>query len=262
VRALSDIQAGVRRALVTGDASGLDSVLRGGGDARRRLAVHQRHYAATVVKAVVERFPATEWLTGTTFLTGVARAFVSDHPPSRPCLAEYGETFPEFLASQPGAERLPYLRDFAALEWHLGRLALAADAPPMTVPELAGIDVSALTGARLTLQGGVHYLHLTWGVDALIRLYLTDEATEQFSLEQGDILLEVRGDRGELRMNRLSPAAFAFRETLAGGRSIGEAAAAALEVDEGFEAGEALVTMVGDGLVSRIADSPAAGGDT
>jgi hypothetical protein len=36
-----------------------------------------------------------------------AKEFVSAHPPTRPCIAEYGEAFPGFLASRPAASRVP-----------------------------------------------------------------------------------------------------------------------------------------------------------
>jgi hypothetical protein len=37
-----------------------------------------------------------------------ARGFVHDYPTREPCIAEYGESFPAYLASGPGAERIPW----------------------------------------------------------------------------------------------------------------------------------------------------------
>jgi hypothetical protein len=185
---LADLQAGVRRALVTGDTSHVEHVLVGGTDSRRRLAIHQRHYTASLVTALLERFPATVWLVGSGLVADAARRFVQEHPPLRPCIAEYGESFPRFLAASPGSEDLPYLPSFAELEWHLGRLSLAVDHP-----------------------AGVHYLHAEWAVDDLIALYLADNEPERFVLQPGDVWLEVRGNRGELQINRLSQADFTLR---------------------------------------------------
>ena len=113
--ALRDLQKSVRDALVRGDGSRVEPVLVGGRDARKRLAIHQRHYHASLVTALLDRFPATVWLVGSVFVTQAAREFVYENPPSKPCIAEYGERFPGFLATRPGASRIPYLRQFGEL---------------------------------------------------------------------------------------------------------------------------------------------------
>lgn len=180
MRALADIQAAVRDALVRGDRTAAAPMLAGGAHPEHRLAIHQRHYAASLTTALLDRFPATVWLVGSDLVTDAARSFVREHPPAKPCIAEYGESFPQHLGAQPAAATLPYLSQFAELEWHLGRLAVATDESP-----------------------NVHYLHLHWSLDELIAVYLADSAPEEFPLRREDVWLEVRGLRGTLTMVRL-----------------------------------------------------------
>jgi Putative DNA-binding domain len=246
---LRDLQRGVRDALILGDTSELESVITGGRDSRRRLAIHQRHYHASLVTALLDRFPATVWLVGSPFVTEAAREFVRSRPPSRPCIAEYGEEFPAFLAIRPGAAEISYLRQFAGLEWHVSRLALAVDLPALEMPDLTTIDTAAFGDATVVLQSGVHYFHADWAIDELISFYLSEDAPEHFSLQPGDLWLELRGARGELGINRLSHAEFAFRAALAVGESLTDAAVSALEIETGFDPGLALLTLVSDGLV-------------
>jgi len=156
-------------------------MLSGGAHPCRRLAIHQRHYAASLTRALLDRFPATVWLVGSEFVTDAAMSFIREQPPSKPCIAEYGESFPQHLGAHPAAASLPYLSQFAELEWHLGRLALATDDSP-----------------------NVHYLHLDWSLDELISVYLTDSAPEAFALRHEDVWLEVRGLRGALTMTRVT----------------------------------------------------------
>lgn len=179
--ALAEIQAGIRDALVRGSRAPVTPALSGGTHPEYRLAIHQRQYAASLTKALLDRFPATVWLVGSALVTDAAASFIREQPPSRPCIAEYGEAFPIHLAAHPAAISLPYLGQFAELEWHLGRLALATDRSP-----------------------NVQHLHLHWALDELIGLYLSDSAPDQFSLRQEDVWLEVRGLRGELQMRRLT----------------------------------------------------------
>ena len=182
---LADIQAGIRNALVDGNSAAVAPVLLGGTRPEHRLAIHQRHYVASLTRTLVDRFPATVWLVGSELVTHVATSFIRKHPPSRPCVAEYGEGFPRYLGA---AGSLPYLTQFAELEWHLGRLALATEESP-----------------------NVQYIHLDWALDELIGVYLTDTAPDAYALRQEDVWLEIRGLRGELQMNRLSGEEFARR---------------------------------------------------
>jgi hypothetical protein len=183
---LADIQAGIRDALVDGNAAAVAPVLIGGSHPAQRLAIHQRHYVASLTRALVERFPATVWLVGSELVTHVARLFIREYPPSKPCVAEYGEEFPQYLGAHPAAESLPYLTQFAELEWHLGRLALATQD-----------------------STNVQYVHLDWALDELIGFYLDDTAPDAYTLRQEDVWLEIRGLRGALRMNRLEGEDFA-----------------------------------------------------
>jgi len=162
--------------------------LLGGSRPAQRLAIHQRHYVASLTRALVERFPATVWLVGSELVTHVATSFIREHPPSRPCVAEYGDEFPRYLGAHPAAESLPYLVQFAELEWQLGRLALATEE-----------------------SANVQHVHLDWALDELIGLYLTDTAPDEFNLRREDVWLQIRGLRGELRMDRLTGEEFARR---------------------------------------------------
>src|SRR2546422_585593 len=127
-------------------------------------------------------------MVGSELVTHVATSFIREHPPSRTCAAEYGDEFPRYLGAHPAAESLPYLAQFAELEWHLGRLALATEE-----------------------SANVQYIHLDWALDELIGFYLTDTAPDAYALRQEEVWLEIRGLRGELQMNRLTGEEFARR---------------------------------------------------
>ena len=66
-----------------------------------RLRIHQRHYATSLVTALVNRYPATEWLLGSDAVMEAARLFVATEPPHAPCIAEFGETFGAWLSRLP-----------------------------------------------------------------------------------------------------------------------------------------------------------------
>ena len=186
--ALADVQAAVRDALVRGDRRAVAPMLSGGAYPEHRLAIHQRHYAASLTRALLDRFPATVWLVGSELVTDAARSFIREQPPSKPCIAEYGESFPRHLGAHPAAASLRYLSQFAELEWHLGRLALATEHSP-----------------------NVQYIQLHWSLDELMGVYLSDTPPDQFPLRNEEVWLEIRGLRGALEMHRLAQDEFLRR---------------------------------------------------
>lgn len=250
--ALGNLQSRLRQAVITGEAGELVPLLVGGRDVEKRLAIHHRHYQASLVAALLGKFPATTWLVGAPFMTEAAGHFVREHSPQAPCIAEYGEQFPPFLSRCPAADRMPYLLGFAELEWCIGKVSVAVDEPASTVEDVAKVARETLADAVLTLQPGLRYLLAPWPIDDLMKLYLTDSAPDQLSFAPADTRIEVRGARGEFQINRLDAGDFAFRKALLEGRSIGDAAERALDADAAFDPGRALAALVAEHLVTAL----------
>ncbi len=227
-------------------------ILVGRGDSRRGLAVHSRHYHASLVQVIVGRFPATAWLVGPHLVTDAAQAFVVAHPPTRPCLAEYGAAFPAFLSDWPGAAALSYLRDFSEIEWRVGEVAVEVDHMAASMAVFAGLAPDTVPDSFLSLQPGVRYLAASWNVDELMSLYLAESEPDRFVVMPADIGLEIRGARGNVRMSRLPLGAFTFRSALAEGCPLGEAAERALAADGAFDPGGALISTVATGLITGV----------
>lgn len=249
---LADVQRRIRDAVVTANPALAASLCVGGKDAAQRLAIHLRHYRSSLTTAIMDRFAATEWLIGTPLLEEAATQFVREHPPSAPCIGEYGQRFPSFLATWPGGERVAYLRAFAELDWHLGRLALAVDVPAVTRDDLAAVTADDLADVALAIQPGTHYVHAEWPIDELMTLYLSDVVPAQFALADTEVWIEVRGARGSFRFARLTAAEFSFRVTIAEGLSLGDAALRAWKIDPTFDPGLGLAAVVDAGLATSI----------
>jgi Putative DNA-binding domain len=253
VPSLAETQSRMRGAVVDGEIAAIAPLLVGGRDPARRLAIHARHYQASLVAAIRTKFPAAAWLLGTAVLREAAQEFVRQHPPAGPCIAEYGEQFPRFLSRHVGAARVPYLYSFAELEWHLGQVAIAIHRPVATPDAFSALEIDTLMDTGLALQGGLHYLHAAWPVDELMKLYLTDTAPSEYRLASEDIWLEVHGARGEFHFRRLDAAEFVFGKAILEGKSIGNAAEQALEVDAGCDIGRAFTTLIDSGYVIEAA---------
>jgi hypothetical protein len=252
VRQLASLQQALADGLIRGDTGRVASVLRGGRDPRARLAIHVRHYETSLVTALHMKFPATHWLVGSELVAAAARAYVHARPPTRPCIAEYGRSFPAFLARFARARELPYLRMFAELELAAAETATAIELAPLAWSDAASIGSDRLLACSLSLQPGTRYLRSSFRVDELMKMYLSESTQERFEVERSQTCIEVRGARGALRISRMERAPFAFRAALAAGRSIGDSAARALRYEPSFDAGAALFDVIKTGLATKL----------
>lgn len=249
---LDDLQDGVARAVVAGEVEPVAPALVGGADPAKRLGIHRRNYEISLTAALCDKFPATAWLVGAELVADAARAYVRARPPRKPCIAEYGGDFPEFVARYGRAAALPYLCSFAELEQAVADASIAIDSPPLTWAEIASIGPERLLDLGLTLQPGLRYLRSAWAVDELMTMYLAEAERDEFVLPEEDTFVEVRGARGTLSMTRLDAATFSFRTALRRGRSIAAASDTALECDGNFDAGAALLQLTQSGLATRV----------
>jgi hypothetical protein len=247
---LAEAQRRIRDAVVTGEGVAATALLTGGRSVERRLAVHARHYRASLTGALLQRFPATAWLLGSEFVTFAAQSFVVAHPPQTPCIAEYGADFSDWLATCPGAARLPYLRAFTELEWHVGRVSIEVARPPIAASDLAARSIVGGADLRFDLQPGLAYLESDWPIDELLTVYLCNDQPERFAFEPTVVRLEVRGARGEFHMRRLAPGTSRFRRALQRGATVGDAVVGALDADPAFDAQPALTDLFAEGLVT------------
>ena len=249
---LVDLQRCIRDAVLGGDAASIAPLLVGGLQPARRFDIHRRHYEESLTAAVVGRFPATAWLVGPGRLDTAARAFVRAHPPTVPCVAEYGTRFPDFLERWPGTAHLAYVPAFAGLDWHLGRLAVSVDLATPDADHLSRVDPRDLADSVVAIQPGTHYVDAPWGIDALMTIYLADAPPDSWTLPNEDVHLEVRGSRGAFQFRRLTTADYSFRTALAAGHTLGTAAALAMEQDPAFDPGVRLLALFQERLLVSI----------
>jgi hypothetical protein len=252
VPALADIQLLFRNAVVIGDVAGIMALLPGGHHPEKGLGIHRRNYEISLVTALLTKFPATVWLAGTSFVTEAATDFIRNHPPHAPCIAEYGDEFPQFLAALPAADGMPYLRKFAELERQVGQVSVEIEERCLALADLTEVGTDQLPDIVLRLQPGVRYQGASWPIDDLLKLYLTESAPSRYSFEPRDVWLEIRGARGEFRIDRLESSEFIFRKSIAEGCCIESAAESALEANQSFDPGIALVRLIESGMVTEI----------
>lgn len=249
---LAEVQHAIAQSLLTGDPGYSPDSLIGGRNVESRLGIHLRHFAASLESALRDKYPATAWLLGSDRMAAVASQFVRACPPRAPCIAEWGSQFPAFLAAGIELRSLPYVESFAALEWAIGQVSIAADLDALGWSDVLDAAPDQLLDAVLVLQSGIAYLSVTHNVDELIKQYLRDETPANFTLLAGKMPIEVCGAHGNFRIDRLNADEYAFRSGISAGLSISDAAGRALELNADFDAGQALKSLIDSRLVASI----------
>jgi hypothetical protein len=123
------------------------------------LAVYRNTVAKGRADALAGLFPTVERLVGTDWFRDAALIFAADHPPTSPVLDDYGQAFPAWLLRFQPALTLPYLPPVARMDLAWSRAHRAADAPCLTVADVAGRE---LFGVRAVLHPTVQLFWFDW----------------------------------------------------------------------------------------------------
>jgi hypothetical protein len=156
---------------------------------------------------------------GAEFFEGAAREFIRRHPPTSPCLNDYGASLPAFLAAFAPASTLVYLADVARLEWAVNRALHADDAAPLQLTRLAALDQAAMAQLRFAMHPAVSVLRLEFPADAIWRAVLDQDAAAMaaIDLSSGPVHLLVEREADALQVRRLNAARWQFAARLRAG---------------------------------------------
>jgi Putative DNA-binding domain len=228
------------------DLTLLDLVDGDGLDARAGLAVYRHHVLTTLTATLAAAYPVVCRLVDRRFFAYAADAFIRGHLPTEPCLAEYGAGFPDFLASFPACGSLPYLPDVARLEWAVHTAAQHSDAASLDLARLRRVEPRDMAQLRFVPDPSVALLASPWPVDKIWQAHQEGTIEALPDIQGGVVCLQVHVVGETVAMRVLEPATFAFRDALARGLTLGEAAGLALESNPSFDLQQAIVELLGD----------------
>lgn len=249
--ALRETQAAFRAALLGAEPSVASLDVCGDGLApEARLAIYRHHVADTLTDLLKDVYPVVCTLVDERFFAFAADRFIAAHPPTSPCLVEYGEPFADFLGGFQPCRHLTYLPDVARLEWAMSRAQHADDANALDPHMLADVPADDLARLTFRFHPAVTVLSSPWPIDRIWRAHQADADRDvTVDLRDGPVSLQVwrRDDDGVFRVT--SPADFAFRRMLADGRTLGAAARMALSIAPGFALSAALTELFHDDVL-------------
>ena len=251
---LPELQRRVAGAILTGDLAAAAAAVCGDGLApEARLRVYRNHVRITLAEALGTTFPATARLLGQDGFDHLARRFVDAHPPTQPCLAEYGQEFPALLGRQPDLAGAPFAADLARLEWAMNAASEAPDTPALSAVHLARLPPGRVTDLRTELHPAWRLVRSRWPVLDLWQACRPGAEPEGFRLAPAWTELLVGRDRdGDAVTLRLAPGPSLFLRALACGRSLSAAAAAATARELAFDLAGTLALCLEGGVLAAL----------
>lgn len=226
-------------------------VTRNGADPATRFAVYRNNVAVSLVAALAETFPVTRELVGRQFFDAMARCFIVAQPPHSPVLTEYGDHFPDFVASFGPARALAYLPDVARLEVARVRAYHAAEAAVLGTAALAALltDHDRLPGVRLTLQPSFAVVASDHAIVSLWAAHHGEGRLDEVDPARPESALVVR-DGDEVLVLPVSLGTGEFVATLKAGSPLGEAASVAAAREPEFDLAHALALLIRHGGIA------------
>jgi hypothetical protein len=250
---LGEIQAGFLRAVFDADARDAAAAVTGDGvAAEARVAIYRHHVFTSLTGALQAIYPVINRLVGEGFFAYAAHEFIRRHPPTGPCLHEYGEALPGFLDAFEPCRELGYLPDVARLEWALNAALHADDTAPLDLAALRALDPAHAGAVTFRLDPSVTLLASPWPVDRIWRANQPDaDPDATIDAAGGGARLEIRRLGDDVVFRRLEPAAFAFRRSLLDGEPLATAARHAGEENTAFDLTGALQALFEENVVTE-----------
>ena len=247
--ALRDLQAAFAAHIVAGDRADLIAAVAGDTiPADARLRVYRHHVFTSLAAALAVTYRTVQALVGEDFFRGMARAFVAEHLPLQPVLAEYGAGFADFVASYEPARGLSYLADMARLDWSLNAAVLAPAGERLQATDLAAIPAERLPSMSVVLAPDVTLLQSRYPIDRIWAATQPDGAEQTVDLDVGgaNLLVQASG------FMALSVGEAALVGAVGAGQTLERAAEAAVAADPAFDLSTTFARMLTQGVFAAL----------
>ncbi len=216
-----------------------------------RLRIYCNHATVTLTEALKTTFPVVCRLVDERFFAYAAHEYISNNLPSQPCLAEYGESFPDFLESFPACSNLVYLADVARLEWAITQSLHAQEPRPLDRSALASPDLV------LRLHPAAQLVASQWPIDRIWQANQPDgDSDAVIDLDAGGVRLQVYRRRDRVVVRGVDESTYVFLDVLARGARLIDAVEAARRVYPMFDAAGSSNFLFEEGLIIHSVGEP------
>ncbi|MEM7292118.1 MAG: DNA-binding domain-containing protein [Pseudomonadota bacterium] len=251
---LPELQRDFARDLLDDQAGALNNCISSGKfSPERLLQVYRNNYFISLTRALGDIHPTVEKLVGEGFFNYLADQYIREHPSREGNLHNFGEHLPAFISEFEAAASLPYLADVARVDAACHRIFHAADATPIAVDRLAGLDADSYASLTLSLSPALAWIASEFPVYAIWRFAgEQDETTEPPDLNAGCECVLVQRPAIEVEVAPISHAELVFISALSSEQILADAVTEAVNIDAQFDLNAALGRLLQNGLIVDI----------
>jgi hypothetical protein len=222
-----------------------------GKAAVKRYNVYRNNVTVSLIDALAAVYPAVQRITGHDFFRAMARFHVHATPPSSPLLFEYGRDFPAFIETYEYARPMPWLADVARIERAWLDAYHAADAAPLSADVLASVPSDRLADAVFTAHPATRIVRSAYAAVTIFAANRGEGASGEIDAGTPEDALITRPD-AEIVVRHLPEGGAVFLTSLIAERSLGEAAASALEAAPSFDIAAGIAGMIQAGAFTSV----------
>jgi hypothetical protein len=217
----------------------------------KRFAVYRNNVFVGLVDALRARYPAVETAVGTEFFTALARDYASCHQPKSPIMMNYGDGFPDFIATYDELRDYSWLVSLARLEMMMTDIYHARDQKPVEASAFSDLPLEALATLRITFIDACAILQSEFPLATLWQMNTGQIEPAPIDHLQPEVALIYR-DGYDVSIVALSHDDAKFLKVLHDGDDLSDAIAAAENINPGFVPQRALSFVISKGLILHI----------
>ncbi|NMM46682.1 hypothetical protein HH303_19485 [Rhodospirillaceae bacterium KN72] len=215
----------------------------------QRFAVYRNNFVVGLRQALADRFPTVRQLVGDDFFNATAHAYIDEEPPLSPIVAEYGNTFPDFLEHFPPAHQVPYLHEVARLESTYHQVLHAADEAVLSPDDFARMGDSL--GARtFRFVQSCRLLSFRYAAIRIWQSHRDGNGMSGVSPDGPEFGMVTRPDQ-DVSIQSLDPATYLVLSALTEGATLNEAFARTVETGREPDLEIVLGRLVRGGIVEK-----------
>jgi hypothetical protein len=214
-----------------------------GKAAIKRYNVYRNNVTSSLIEALAAIYPAVQRITGVEFFRAMARFHIRAAPPTSPLLFEYGRDFPAFIETYEYARAMPWLADTARVERAWLDAYHAADAEPLSAEMLGSVPPERLAELVFVVQPATRIVRSRFSVVTIFAANRGGAPVDRIDASVPEDALITRPDL-DVVVRHLPPGGAMFLKNLIAGRSLGEAAALALDASPAFDIASHIAGMI------------------
>jgi Putative DNA-binding domain len=222
-----------------------------GKAADRRYNVYRNNVTVSLIDTLAAIYPAVQRITGVDFFRAMARSHIRATPPTSPLLFEYGRAFPDFIERYEYARSMPWLADTARIERAWLDAYHAADAEPLSSAALASVPQEKLADLIFVAHPATRIVRSRFAAVTIAASNRSNGPAGRIDASTPEDALIARPDL-DVVLRRLPPGGAVFLESLVSRRTLGEAAASALETSSTFDVAANIAGMLEAGAFTTI----------